>query len=76
MPAETNPGVQTASVQAHDDLISHPDAARGATLTWRSAQCSTQSCIEVADLAEGAALFFTDDEWSAFVTGIKAGEFD
>jgi hypothetical protein len=89
VPAETNPGVRTPTVQAHDDLSAHPDAARVATLTWRSAQCSTQSCVEVANLADGgvairdskagdtsAVLLFSGDEWSAFVTGIKAGDFD
>jgi hypothetical protein len=57
-------------------------------LTWRSAQCSSHSCIEVAALPDGVAirdskagdsgtvLVFTSDEWRAFVTGIKAGEFD
>jgi hypothetical protein len=58
-------------------------------LTWRSARCSTQSCIEVAELADGGVairdgksgdaglvLPFSGDEWRAFVAGIKAGEFD
>ena len=89
MPAETNPGVETPSAKAHDDLTLHTDAAHGATLTWRSARCSTQSCVEVANLAEGgvairdskagdtsAVLLFSGDEWNAFVTGIKAGDFD
>ena len=89
MPAETNPGVETPSAKAHDDLISHTDAARGATLTWRSARCSASSCVEVAETSDGgvairdskagdtsAVLLFSGDEWSAFVAGIKAGDFD
>jgi hypothetical protein len=26
--------------------------------------------------ADGPVLVFTDDEWAAFVAGVKAGEFD
>ena len=46
------------------------------------------SCVEVADVAEGGALVrdtklgedspvltFNADEWTAFVAGVKAGEF-
>jgi Domain of unknown function (DUF397) len=65
----------------------HPLASM-TNLTWRSATCSRSSCIEVAALPDGVAirdskagdtgavLVFTTDEWQAFVTGIKAGEFD
>jgi hypothetical protein len=60
------------------------DAAR-----WiRSRACSTDGCVEVAHLADGsvairdskdvrkAAHVFGREEWSAFVTGIKNGDFD
>ena len=58
-------------------------------LAWRrSTWCSTQSCVEVADLPDGGvavrdskspesgvALIFNAGEWMSFVSGVKAGEF-
>ena len=53
-----------------------------------SSYCSFGSCVEVGRTDEGAvlvrdtkdrtrqALAFTDEEWAAFVAGVKAGEFD
>ena len=53
-----------------------------------SSFCSLGSCVEVGRTPEGAvlvrdtkdraqqALTFTPDEWTAFVAGVKAGEFD
>lgn len=53
-----------------------------------SSFCSFGSCVEVGRTDEGAvlvrdtkdraqqALAFTDEEWTAFVAGVKAGEFD
>ena len=53
-----------------------------------SSFCSYGSCVEVGRTADGAvlvrdtkdraqrALSFTDEEWAAFVAGVKAGEFD
>ena len=53
-----------------------------------SSFCSFGSCVEVGRTADGAvlvrdtkdraqqALAFTDEEWAAFVAGVKAGEFD
>jgi hypothetical protein len=53
-----------------------------------SSFCSYGSCVEVGRTDDGAvlvrdtkdrmqqALSFTDEEWSAFVAGVKAGEFD
>ena len=53
-----------------------------------SSFCNFGNCVEVGRTAEGAvlvrdtkdralqALAFTDDEWAAFVAGVKAGEFD
>lgn len=55
---------------------------------WRrSAACTTNSCVEVAFVvgaigirdskrSDSPVLSFTRDEWSAFVAGVKAGEFD
>jgi Domain of unknown function (DUF397) len=54
----------------------------------RSRACSTDGCVEVAHLADGsvavrdskdvrkAAHVFDRDEWSAFITGVKNGDFD
>ena len=53
-----------------------------------SSFCSFGNCVEVGRSGEGAvlvrdtkdraqqALAFTDEEWAAFVAGVKAGEFD
>jgi hypothetical protein len=53
-----------------------------------SSFCSFGNCVEVGRSPEGAvvvrdtkdraqeALIFTDEEWVAFVAGVKAGEFD
>jgi hypothetical protein len=54
----------------------------------RSRACSSDGCVEVAHLADGsialrdskdvrkAAHVFDREEWSAFITGVKSGEFD
>jgi len=56
---------------------------------WRrSSRCSTQSCVEVADLPGGSVavrdskasgqapvLVFNQQEWQSFISGVKAGEF-
>jgi hypothetical protein len=54
----------------------------------RSRACSSDGCVEVAHLADGsvairdskdvqkAAHVFDRDEWSAFVAGVKNGDFD
>jgi Domain of unknown function (DUF397) len=54
----------------------------------RSRACSSDGCVEVAHLADGSvairdskderkpAHVFGRDEWSAFITGVKKGEFD
>jgi len=53
-----------------------------------SSFCSFGSCVEVGRTPDGAvlvrdtknraqqALAFTEEEWAAFVAGVKAGEFD
>jgi Domain of unknown function (DUF397) len=59
------------------------------TARWiRSRACSSDGCVEVAQLADGsvalrdskdvrkAAHLFDRDEWSSFITGVKNGEFD
>ncbi|GAB2613248.1 hypothetical protein Aab01nite_69300 [Paractinoplanes abujensis] len=54
---------------------------------YRSTRCSGGTCVEVAPAQngnvlirdskdpEGPALSFTEDEWLAFVAGVKAGDF-
>jgi Domain of unknown function (DUF397) len=57
--------------------------------SWRrSTFCGPGACVEVAPLGkglvavrdskvdEGPVLVYTPDEWSAFIEGVKAGEFD
>jgi hypothetical protein len=61
------------------------------TATWRKSTRSGSdggNCVEVAELSAGRrgvrdsknptgpALIFTPDEWSAFMGGVKDGEFD
>ena len=53
-----------------------------------SSFCSFGNCVEVGRSSDGLvlvrhtkdrtqeALSFTDEEWAAFVAGVKAGEFD
>ena len=55
---------------------------------WVSSFCSFGSCVEVGRSPDGTVLVrdtkdraqqpltFTDEEWVAFVAGVKAGEFD
>lgn len=58
-------------------------------LVWQKAQrsISNSACVEVAPAAgmiavrdsknpEGAILYYTSAEWSAFLDGAKKGEFD
>jgi hypothetical protein len=60
-----------------------------AALDFRKSRFSgpNDNCVEVADLPggravrnskrpEAATVTFTTDEWTAFVKGVKAGEFD
>ena len=54
----------------------------------RSSYCGSGSCVEVSPLDNGAVAVrdsknlalpphtFTADEWTAFVLGVKSGEFD
>jgi uncharacterized protein DUF397 len=58
------------------------------TPQWhKSSYCGTSACVEVAQTSDvvlvrdsknpqAAPLAFTTDEWTAFVKGIKAGEFN
>ncbi|MEV6051891.1 DUF397 domain-containing protein [Streptomyces sp. NPDC052107] len=59
-------------------------------MNWRKSSYSgsTNECVEIADLADGGRAVrdsknpddgffrFTAAEWSAFIQGVKAGEFD
>ncbi len=88
MPGEFTPVDPTKKIRAHQDVGSL-GGIEVSSLSWRSARCSTQSCVEIADLPDGGAavrdgklhddspiLVFTSDEWHAFLAGVKDGEFD
>jgi len=58
-----------------------------AQVVWRRPRaCATSECVEVAALADevamrssrspGLVLTFTKTEWSEFLRGVKAGDFD
>jgi hypothetical protein len=89
VPAETNPGVLSDATAHSIDRPSLTAATGPGTLVWRSAQCSANSCVEVAELTDGRVairdgksgdgspvLKFSGAEWRAFLAGVKAGEFD
>jgi Domain of unknown function (DUF397) len=58
------------------------------TVAWRrSSRCDAGSCVEVAHIdgafavrdskdRSGPTLLFTRAEWSAFVAGVRAGDFE
>jgi len=66
--------------------MSDHDTSGAKWLTSRA--CNNSACVQVAHLPGGivavrdskdtakAAHFFDREEWSAFVAGVKAGEFD
>ncbi|HSZ46359.1 MAG TPA: DUF397 domain-containing protein [Streptosporangiaceae bacterium] len=66
--------------------MSDYDTSGAAWITSRA--CNNSACVQVAHLPGGivairdskdttkAAHFFDGEEWAAFVTGVKAGEFD
>jgi len=59
-------------------------------MNWRKSSYSgsNNDCVEIADLADGGRAVrdskspddgffrFTAGEWAAFISGVKAGEFD
>jgi Domain of unknown function (DUF397) len=88
VPAENTPGDPTQMIRA-DPGLGSPGATQASSLTWRSARCSANSCVEIAELRDGGTavrdgklretspvLMFTSAEWRAFLAGVKAGEFD
>jgi hypothetical protein len=60
----------------------------GAPLHWRkSGRCDSSTCVEVAVTPDGvgvrdgkdpdgAVLWFTPEEWTAFLDGVRNGEFN
>lgn len=60
----------------------------GETVFRRSSYCAVGACVEVARASDGGFLIrdakdsagttltFTPDEWSAFIAGVRNGEFD
>ncbi len=65
-----------------------PDEVAGANWFKSSRSNNAAGCVEVAlnlsgvyvrdtkDAGNGPILHFTEEEWSAFIGGAKAGEFD
>lgn len=61
---------------------------QGSETGWRKSSASAGGdCVEVRRISEGfevrdskrrtaATLAFTESEWTAFLTGVRAGEFD
>lgn len=59
-------------------------------IEWKkSTRCGTNACVEVAFLETyplkiavrntddpAVTVYFTEDEWNAFIAGVKTGEFD
>jgi hypothetical protein len=66
--------------------VSEFDISNASWITARA--CNNSACVQVAHLPGGmvavrdskdtakAAHVFDSEEWAAFVTGVKAGEFD
>jgi hypothetical protein len=58
------------------------------SIQWRkSSRCETGTCVEMAHIdgtvairdskdSAGAVLIFSPEEWTAFVAGVRNGEFD
>ena len=80
--ADDGAGGHTAELAGAAETIGQPIAWR------RSSRCSTNSCVEVADLPGGSVavrdskasgqspvLIFETQEWQSFISGVKAGEF-
>ncbi len=74
-------------MEAHR-LVTPPGLAATSSGAWtKSSFCGEASCVEVAvaqqavgvrdsKIADSPVLSFTRDEWTAFVAGVKNGEFD
>ena len=69
--------------------MSESESTEGARFRVSSFSGAGGNCVEVGSLDDGsvavrhsknrefgATLVFTTEEWAAFVTGVKAGEFD
>jgi hypothetical protein len=79
-----------ASRPLDDGAASLSAGGRFAAAVWEtSSWCAGGSCVQIARLdsgemavrdgkqgAGGPVLVFTEDEWSAFTKGVKAGEFE
>jgi hypothetical protein len=77
-------GAQTGDVREPGVISVKPPAGA----RWRKARASgNQGCVEITDTAEsvwvrdtkdrqGPVLTFTRSEWTAFLAGVRAGEFD
>jgi uncharacterized protein DUF397 len=88
VPAEDAPHAATANSRAEIYSGMRADAAAASSLLWRSARCSANSCVEVAEFGDGRVairdskaghsgpiLVFGRDEWRGFIAAVKADEF-
>jgi predicted DNA-binding transcriptional regulator YafY len=75
---------------SHRPLYRYASRERARMIEFRVSRlgCNMGNCVEIGQSPDGAvlmrdtknpaqqALTFTDEEWVAFVAGVKAGEFD
>lgn len=75
-------------VQVNDEILWHHGGVQTDPPRWqRSSRCSGGTCVEVANIGgtvllrdgkrpDRPAIEASAEEWDAFVTGIRDGEFD
>lgn len=80
-------GGMTAKRGISMDLVESAGGAAGSPRWRKSSRCDSASCVEVATFADAVAvrdskvsdgpiLWFSPEEWSAFVAGVRVGDFD
>jgi hypothetical protein len=75
-------------VRNHVSLLLQKSGTVNTNLAWvRSGRCESSSCVEAVSVADsvlvrnstdpsGPVLRFTEEEWIAFVGGVRDGDFD